>query len=265
MRIPVRRGRVFTADDRRGSPRVIVVNLLLADRYFPNENPIGRRMKVNQGPSDWREIVGVVGDVKQYGLGDRSSAQVYEPYLQHPYFSGFSLVIRTAGDDPTTVIPGIRNIVRSLDSEVPLSRVRRLDDIVSRSISPQRFSAVLIVLFGAAALLLAAIGVYGVMAYTVGLRSREFAIRIAHGAARRDILRLVLTGAATLTGIGVAVGLVAAWLLRRTIESLLFGVTPEDRLTYALVGLLLASVAMIASAVPAFRATRVDPMAALRG
>jgi len=218
-----------------------------------------------QGPGDWREVVGVVGDVKQYNLTDRAPAQVYEPYLQYPYFTAFSIVVRSAGEDATAVVPDIRRLVQQMDAEVALSRVQRLDRVVSGSIWPQRFSAALIVLFGAAALLLAAVGIYSVIAYTVGLRAREFAIRVAHGASRADILRLVLTGAGSLAAVGVLGGLAASWLLRRTLENLLFGVTPEDRVTYALVGGILIAVALAASALPALRATRVDPAAVLRG
>ena len=143
--------------------------------------------------------------------------------------------------------------------------MRTLDDIVSSSIRPQRFSATLIVVFSAAALLLAAIGVYGVMAYTVGSRTQEFAIRIAHGAGRGDILKLVLGGAASMAGLGVAAGLVAAWFLRQIIEKLLYGVSAEDWTTYVTVAVILTAVALAASALPALRATRVDPMVALRG
>ena len=265
MRIPVRRGRLISAEDRRGSTRVVVINQILANRGFGSEDPIGRRIKVNQGDSEWREIVGIVGDVKQYGLGERDSAQVYESYSQHPYFSGFSIVVRTGVEDPASVLPDLRSVVRTLDAEVPLARVRTLDDIVSSSIRPQRFSTALIVLFSGAALLLAAIGVYGVMAYTVGSRTQEFAIRIAHGASRVDILKLVLGGAASMAGFGVAAGLVAAWFLRQVIEKLLYGVSPGDSTTYVTVAVILTGVAMAASALPALRATRVDPMVALRG
>ena len=258
------RGRGFTEQDRLGTARVIVINEVLASRHFASQDPIGRRISVGQGSDEWREIVGVVADVKQDGLGESTSPQVYEPYSQHPYLAGLHVLIKSAAADPSSIVPEVRAVVRSLDPEVPLSRVRFMEDVVSGSIRPQRFSTVLITLFSSAALLLAAIGVYGVMSYTVGLRTREFAIRIAHGAARSDILRLVLAGAAAMAGLGVAVGLVASYLLRRTIENMLYGVSPHDIPTYAAVGVLLALVAMIASAVPAVRATRVDPMTALR-
>ncbi|HSC26905.1 MAG TPA: ABC transporter permease [Vicinamibacterales bacterium] len=267
LQIPLLRGRLVGHEDRDGAPLVVAVNQTLAERHFPGEDPIGRRIKVSQGRNSdqWKAIVGVVGDVKQYGLAERTSAQVYEPYLQHPYFSGYSIVVRTASDDPASVVPDLRGIVRSLDPDLPLSRTRALEEIVGASIGPQRFSAALIALFGSAALLLAAVGVYGVMAYTVGLRTQEFAIRVVHGASRTDILRLVLSGAASLSVVGVASGLAAAWILRQTLGNLLFGVAADDVPTYAGVAALLTIVALAAGAVPAMRAMRVEPMAVLRG
>jgi putative ABC transport system permease protein len=264
MRIPVLRGRGISINDRAGSTRVIVINETLANRYFPSEDPIGKRLQVSQGPSDWREIIGVVGDVKQYGLGERTPAQVYESYLQHPYFNTLSMVVRTTADDPNAIVPELRGVVRSLDRELPLSRVRRLDDVVSATIRPQRFSAVLIAMFSGAALLLAAIGVYGVVSYTVRLRTQEFAIRIAHGASRSDILRLVLRGAISMAAAGVAAGLVAAWLLRQLVAKLLFGIAADDLATYGAVAVLLALLTVAASIIPALRATRVNPLVALR-
>jgi putative ABC transport system permease protein len=265
MGIPIIRGRVFTRDDRRDSTRVIVINKVLAEKYFPGEDPLGKRMKVSQGPDDWREIVGIVGNVQQYGLNERPTAQVYEPYQQHPYFSGFTVVVRTTATDATAVVPPLRGIVRSLDARVPLWRVRTLDDIVEASIRSQRFSATLIAMFSAAALLLAAIGVYGVVSYTVGLRAQEFAIRVAHGAGRSHILGMVLRSALSMAVIGVLGGLVLAYLLRGVLERLLFGIAPDDGMTYVTVALMLTAVSVLASVIPALRATHVDPVSALRG
>jgi putative ABC transport system permease protein len=265
MGIPIVRGRVFTRDDRRDSTRVIVINKVIAEKYFPGEDPLGQRMKVSQGPDDWREIVGIVGDVKQYSLNERPTAQVYEPYQQHLYFSGFTVVVRTTATDATAVVPPLRGIVRSLDARVPLWRVRTLDDIVDSSIRSQRFSATLIAMFSAAALLLAAIGVYGVVSYTVGLRAQEFAIRVAHGAGRSHILGMVLRNALSMALIGVLGGLVLAYGLRGVLERLLFGIAPDDGATYVTVALMLTTVSVLASVIPALRATRVDPVSALRG
>jgi putative ABC transport system permease protein len=262
---PLLKGRFLTDADRADTPRVAVVNQTLVDRFFPGENPLGRRIKVTQGDSAWREIVGVVSDVKARTLQERGSPQVYESYLQHGYFNAFSVVARTTSDTPTSVVPSIRSILRSMDDELPLGPVQTLGEIVATTVRSQRFSTTLIGLFGAAALLLAAVGVYSVMAYTVGLRRQEFAIRVAHGASRSDILGLVLRGAAGMSLAGIAVGAVAAWALRRAMENLLFGVTPEDRLTYVAGTALLALVSLAASAVPALRAARTDPLVALRG
>jgi putative ABC transport system permease protein len=265
MGIPLLRGRNFQPGDRAGATRVAIINQAFADRYFPGRDPIGRRIDVSQGPSAMREIIGIAGDVKQYGLGDRTTAQVYEPYLQHPYFTTFTMVIRSTQADATQVVPDVRAILRDLDRDVPLARVRTLDQIVTDSVSAERFSAVLIGIFSGAALLLAAIGVYGVVSYTVGLRRQEFAVRIAHGAGAGNIIALVLRGTLATAGIGVAAGLLGAWLLRSVLGRLLFGISPGDAATYAAAALLLGGLAILASAVPAWRASRVSPLRALRG
>jgi putative ABC transport system permease protein len=267
MGIPILQGRGIGADDRAESPRVAVINQALAETHFPGVNPVGRRIRVSQGPDSnaWREIVGVAGNVRQYGLGERMSMQVYEPWLQHPYFSGFTLVVRTPATDPAAVVPDLRGIVRSLDAELPVSRVLTLQEIVDGSIGPQRFSTVLIGIFGGAALLLAGIGLYGVLAYTVGQRRQEIAIRIAHGASRGDILRMVVGDGLVLSIVGIAAGLAAAFLLRTVIAGLLFGTSPLDPVAYGLVAVILMLVTTAASAIPAYRAAGVDPIGALRG
>ena len=207
---------------------------------------------------------GVVGNVKQTSLGEPPRAQVYEPYLQHPYFAAFTLVVRTKSDDPTAVAPDLRGILSAMDAALPLARVRTLEQMVAGTIRGQRFSTTLIGLFGAAALLLAAVGVYGVIAYTVGLRRQEFAIRIAHGARPRDIARLVLRGAAGLSSAGIAIGGLAARLIGGTFEAMLFNVSPADPWTYASIAAVLGSSALAATAIPAMRAMRVNPIEALR-
>jgi putative ABC transport system permease protein len=264
MQIPVLKGRAINAEDRRGGRRVIVISQALADRAFAGRDPIGTRMRVGQGNDDWREIVGVAGNIKQTSLDEAPRAQVYEPYLQHPYFAAFSLVVRTKSSDPTAVAPDLRGILRTMDPELPLARVRTLEQMVAGTIRGQRFSTTLIGLFGAAALLLAAVGVYGVIAYTVGLRRQEFAIRIAHGARPRDIARLVLRGAAGMAALGIAIGGLGAWLLGGTFQAMLFNVSPADGWTYAGVAAVLGSAALAATAIPAIRAMRVDPIEALR-
>lgn len=265
MQIPLVKGRYIDAGDRRGGHRVIVISQALADQHFGGSDPIGRRIRVGQGNNDWREIVGIVGNVKQTGLDEKPRAQVYESYLQHPYFSAFSLVVRTRSNEPTSVVPQLRGILRSMDPELPLARVRTLEELVAGTVRAQRFSTTLIGAFGASALLLAAVGLYGVIAYTVGLRRQEFAIRIAHGARRADILRLVLRGAAGMSLAGIAIGSIGAWQLRGALETMLFNVSGADAATYVVVAVVLGGTALTASAVPALRATRVDPLEALRG
>ena len=265
MQIPLMRGRFVSADDRRGGHRIAVINQALAEKHFGAGNPLGRRIRVSQGDNAWREIVGVVGNVKQEGLDEKPRAQVYEPYLQHPYFAAFSVVVRTHTPEPTAVVPQVRSVLRSLAPELPLANVRTLDDVVDATVTSQRFSTALIATFGLAALMLAAVGVYGVIAYTVGLRRREFAIRVAHGAGSGDLLALVLRGAVGMSLAGITIGAIGAWLLRGIVEGLLFEVSAADPFTYIVVGILLALAALIASAVPAVRATRVDPAEALRG
>lgn len=264
MKIPLIRGRVITDADRQGTQRVVVINQTLADRDFAGEDPIGRRIRVSQGNDDWRTIIGIVGDTKQYGVMERTPAQVYEPYRQHRYFSSVSAIVRVKDGDPASLAPELRSIMRSIDPQLPLARVRSMQDVLSESVGPQRFSAVLIALFGGAALLLAAIGLYGVMAYLVGQRTQEFAIRIAHGATRTAILRLVLLNGAATVLIGTAIGIAGALLLRRLLAGLLFGISATDPLTYVTVATVLVGVALAASLVPALRATRVDPIVALR-
>jgi putative ABC transport system permease protein len=261
---PLLRGRALTDADRAGRTRVVLINAFLAGRHFAGGDPIGRRMRVGQGDGAWREIVGVVGNTKQHSLGDQPRAQVYEPYLQHRYFSSFSLVVRTSSGDPLAIVPEVRSVLRGLDSELPLGPARTLEEIVDTTVRPHRFSTTLIGTFGGAALLLSAVGLYGVIAYTVGLRRQEFAIRIAHGAKGRDILRLVLGGAVTMACAGITIGLAGAWLLRGMVQGLLFNVSAADPLTYASVALVLMLTTLLASAVPAVRATRVDPIEALR-
>ncbi len=262
MGIPLRRGRLFTAQDRQGAPRVAIINEAMARRMFPGEDPIGQHIHVTNGPLVFREIVGVVGDVKQYELDADAPMQTYEPYLQQE-FRRMSLVVRTA-TDPALLGAAVRQAVLAIDPDQPVTRVATLEELVADSVTESRASARLIAVFGAVALLLAAVGVYGVMAFTVAQRTHEFAIRIAIGAGTASVLRLVVRQGLVLALGGAAVGVGAAFALTRVTATLLFGVTATDPATFVAVPAVLVAVALVASYVPAWRATAVDPITVLR-
>jgi len=265
MGIPLRRGRLFTERDTKDSPRVALINETMAKRIFPDEDPVGKRItfdnRQKQNP-EWFEIVGIVGDVKQYGLDQVTTMQTYEPYTQQT-FSYMTLVVRTAGD-PTNLSAAIRSEILKLDKEQPATNIKTLNEFFSTSIAQQRFSVVLLAVFAAVALVLAAVGIYGVLSYAVTQRTHEIGIRMALGAGRRDVLRLVVGQGMLLTAIGVVGGLVAAFALTRLMASLLFGVTATDAVTFGSVASVLLVVALLACYIPARRATKVDPLTALR-
>jgi putative ABC transport system permease protein len=266
MGITLLHGRLFTERDAKDSPHVAVINETMAKNLFPDEDPVGKRITFDTGDDnpnpDWYEIVGVVGDVKQYGLDQATPLQTYEPYTQQTY-SYMTLVARTTVA-PTNLTAAIRNAVLQIDKEQPIANVRTLDQILSTSIAQQRFSMLLLGVFAAVAMLLAAVGIYGVLSYSVTQRTHEVGIRMALGAGRRDVLRLLIGHGMLLTLIGVAAGLAAAFALTRLMSTLLFGVSPTDPATFGLIALLLVTVALLACWIPARRATKVDPMVALR-
>jgi putative ABC transport system permease protein len=262
MGIPLLRGRLFTEQDSRNAPRVAVINETMARTYFSDEDPIGKGINLSQGQEGFREIVGIVGDVKQYGLAQPSTLQTYEPYLQMP-FSGVTLVVRTEGN-PTALSGPIRSEVFALDKEQPVSRIRTLNQIVSGSVQQQRFTMLLLGVFAAVALILAAVGLYGVMNYAVTQRTHEIGIRMALGANTGNVLRLVVGHGMLLALIGVAIGLGGAFAFTRLMSKLLFAVSTTDSVTFAGISVLLTGVALVACLVPARRATKVDPMVALR-
>jgi putative ABC transport system permease protein len=263
MGIPLRRGRVLANTDTKDAPHVAVINETMARKMFPNEDPIGKRITFgSRDKPDWFEIVGIVGDVKHYGLDQETTMQTYEPYTQQtlPYMT---LVVRTSGD-PTSLSAAIRSDVLSLDKEQPVSSIKTLNDLFSTSIAQQQFSMLLLGVFAAVALALAAVGIYGVLSYAVTQRTHEIGIRMALGAGRRDVLWLVVGKGMLLTVIGVAGGLLAAFGLTRLMATLLFGVTATDAATFASVASALFVVALLACYIPALRATKVDPLVALR-
>jgi len=261
--IPLRQGRFFSDQDRDNSVPVVIISEAMARRFWPGENPIGKRLTPSfhheQGA---REIVGVVGDVKARGLDSDSSTMMYMPYKQaaRPFMS---FVVRTTSN-PESLIQPVSKAIYSIDKEQALTDVRTMEQVLKASLSGQRFNMTLLLTFAGVALMLAAVGVYGVMNYTVTLRRRELGIRMALGAAKMDVLRLVLGQGLTLTLIGVGAGLISAYALTRLMASLLYGVTATDYLTFGSVSVMLIAVGLAASYVPARRATKVNPTIALR-
>jgi putative ABC transport system permease protein len=263
--VAVVKGRVPDERDTPGAPLVLAVNQSLARRDFPGEDPVGKRISygVNaQRQPIWFQIVGVVADVRNLELGTEPSPEIYTSYQQDP-FAGMSYVVRSSVE-PESLVPAVREAVRGVDRAQPVADVRTLEQLVGEAASAPRFNSMLLGLFACMALLLAAAGIYGVMSYAVTQRTHEIGIRIALGAQGRDVLRFVVGQGMTLALAGVGLGLVAALALTRVMSSLLYGVSATDPLTFAGVALLLTLVALLASYVPARRATKVDPMIALR-
>jgi putative ABC transport system permease protein len=265
VNVPVVKGRFLDERDKAGSPLALVVNQSLARRDFPGEDPVGKRINmgnVSNGQPVWFQIVGVVGDVRSLELKSEPTPEIYTSYLQDP-FAGMSYVVRSQVE-PESLVTGVREAVRQIDKTQPVAEVRELEQIVSEASAQPRFNSLLLAVFAAVALLLAAAGIYGVMSYAVSQRTHEIGVRLALGAQRRDVFKLIMGEGARLILAGVGIGLAAALALTRVLAGLLFGVTANDPLTFAGVALFLISVAALACYVPARRATRVDPMVALR-
>jgi predicted permease len=266
--IPLKRGRLFAEEDRAGTPPVVVITETAAKRYFPDEDPIGKTIRLGWGRgSDVRaggEVVGVIGDIKDAGLDEPDPPQIYLPYSQWPVQS-MSLVL-AASVAPNGLAEPARRAVYSLDGNLPVSNVRTLEQLVSRSISQPRFYMMLLTMFAAVALVLAAIGIFGVLSYAVAQRTREIGIRMALGAHHGSVLGLIVGDAMLMTSGGVVIGLIASFLLTESlVAQLLFETSPHDPATFVLVAAVLAFVSLLAAYIPARRATRVDPIVALRG
>jgi predicted permease len=261
LSIPLMRGRFF--DEREGgtSPQVAIVNQAFVRLFFPDEDPVGRHIKTGATTGPWREIVGVVGNVKQQGLADEESAEIYVPYLQNPC-SEMILVLKSGL--PTALADDTARIVQAVDPDQPLYEVATMVQRLSDSLSGPRFNMLLVGVFAVLALVLAAIGIYGVIVYFVSRRTHEIGIRMALGATPQTVTALVLLQTSWLIGAGVTIGLVAALALTRVMAGLLYVVKPTDPLTFAIVSLLLVAIALLASYIPARRATKIDPMVALR-
>jgi putative ABC transport system permease protein len=258
--IPLLRGRLFDEDSPSDARGRVIVNETLARAHWPGEDPIGKRLKVSWAENVEDEIIGVVGDVRMAELNTPARPAIYWPHEREAYGS-MTIAVR-ASADPTTAI---RGILRERDPDLALADVRSMDQVVARSVAQRRITMVLLGIFAGAALLLAAVGIYGVIAYSVTQRTQEIGIRLALGAQRGHVLRMVIRGAAALAIAGVLIGAAGAAFLTRLMRDLLFGVEPVDGTTFAAVALLLTFVALLASYIPGRRATRVDPIVALRG
>ncbi len=261
LEVPVRSGRVFTDADAAGTPEVLVVNETMARRYWPGADPLGRRIRVS-GSDSWVTVVGIVGDTRNLGLDSEPRPTMYIPAYQYRW-SPLSLLVR-ASTEPGQLLGAIRAEARALDPELPVSDIRALSEMIGGSIGPRRFNAALLAGFAAAALALAATGLYGVLTFSVSRRTREIGVRMALGARARDVTRLIVGEGLRPVAAGAAIGMAAALLLARLIESLLFGVGTGDPLTFAAVPLVLGAACLAACWLPARRAARVDPMVALR-
>jgi len=261
LQIPLVAGRAFTDQDTEQTPKVLIVNESMARQLWPGESPVGKRITIWRDEKFPREIVGVVGDTKRL-LDTEAGSQMYVPFAQDSDW-GMSLVIRTNGD-PAASTAAVRSEIRSLDKGIPVFNVKTMNEVLALSVGPRRTPMLLLSAFAGVALLLAMIGIYGVTAYHVTQRTQEIGIRMALGAQMRDVVSLVLKGGMALAFIGIGLGLVGAFALTRLMSSLLFGVQPTDRGTFALVSASLLVTALIACYLPARKATKVDPLVALR-
>ena len=261
MSVQLATGRVFTAADRADAPLVMIVNETMARRYWPGASPVGKRVLLT-GTNDWREVVGVVRDVRYWGLDRPVNPEMYFPLPQY-LSGGLTFVISTDGD-PASLASGAREQLRAIDPDLPLSNIRTMEEVAAKSVAARRAAMLLLSTFGALALVLAAAGIYGVMAHLVALRTSEIGVRMTMGALPRDVMRLVLKEGLVQAALGLAIGLSAAVLLMRTFRTMLYEVSPADPVTLTAVVVVLASTALLACVVPARRAMRVDPMTALR-
>jgi putative ABC transport system permease protein len=267
MGIPLVRGRTFDDQDRPGSPLVAILNQSAVRRFWPDRDPLDERISLGR-PGRWMAIVGIVGDVSHDGLDVGAEPEVYLPLPQEftslgtGFARGLSVVVRAAGDAP--VAPLLRSAVSDVDDRQPVAAIRQMDELIAQSVAPRRLNLLLLSAFAGVAVLLTAAGLYGVMSYLVAQRTREIGLRMALGATPAGMLRLVLRQAGVMTVAGIAMGLVGALLLARSLASLLFGVDPTDPAVYVVVSVLLALVAAVAIAIPCARAARVDPIIALR-
>jgi len=261
MRVPLRNGRGFTVADNAQAPKVLVVNETFARRFWPNQNPVGKHVVVGRGPAA-SEVVGIAADVRNKGLAEETQAQAYIPFAQLPW-GNMNLLVRT-DVAPQSVAAVVQKQISAVDADQPVTSIQTVDELMDSSRAQPRFTMLLLAVFSLAALALAVIGIYGVLAYSVAQRRHEMAIRLALGAERGDILRLVVRQGLVLASAGVAVGLIAALLMTRLMSSMLYGVGTRDFMTFVLAPLVFLVIALLASYLPARRATKLNPVEALR-
>jgi putative ABC transport system permease protein len=263
LQIPLIKGRFFTDADKADAPPVIVVNQAFAKKFWPNQDAVGKRI-VMGGMSEhpnWITIVGVVGDVRHFGLDVDPKPEMYVPFAQDPYFT--SIYVVRSNQDPRSLLPAIRREIQAINSAVPLANVRTFEQVISDSVAPRRLSVVLLGVFAGVAVLLASVGIYGVMSFLVVQRTQEIGVRMALGAQRSDVLKLILGRSLKLISAGAAIGLVVTLISTSALQALLYNVSAFDTPTFVLVTIFLAAVALAASYLPAMRATKADPMTAL--
>jgi putative ABC transport system permease protein len=261
--IPLMRGRALTSADREGSQPVVVINDAMRRKFWPDRDPVGEQLSITRGRTTvWREIVGIVGDIRHSGLGADPEPEIYMPYAHDP-FMFLRIAVRSRAE-PEALAGAMRAAVWAVDPGQPVSRVRTMEDVVSSSVASERFNTIMIGTFAVLALMLAAVGLYGVIAYSVATRLHEFGVRLALGAERRHILGLVLRQGLALSLSGLLLGFGLALVMTRSIEAQLYQTTRTDPATFGMVAGLLLTLALVASYVPARRAVRADPMRALR-
>jgi putative ABC transport system permease protein len=262
MGIPLIAGRLFTERDDERAPLAVIVSQNLARRVWPDESPIGRKLLVGRFPG-FAEVVGVAGEVKNNGLANEPVLAMYTPYAQRPW-PAMQFAIRAAGGDPMALANAVRSVVAGIDRNLPITRVETMDAALSDSVATARLMTTLLIAFAIVALVMAAAGLYGVISYTVAQRTQEIGVRVALGAESRAVVRLVAVDGLRLTALGMAIGIGAALAGGRALRSVLFGVSPADPATYAVVVAIFAATACAAIVVPARRALAVDPLIVLR-
>jgi len=265
MGIPLLKGRQFGPEETEKMPGAVIISESMARRYWPGEDPLGKRLTPgrNTGPDDWFQIIGIAKDVRQFELNAEPKPQMYLPYVQADFFAPRDLVVKT-DVDPIGLAATVRRAVWEIDKDQPVSDIRTMDEIAAESVARQRFSMLLLTIFASVALVLAAVGIYGVMSYSVTQRRSEIGIRMALGAQKSDVLKLTVGQGLKLVLVGVAFGVAGSFALTRLMTSLLFGVGATDPGTFIVISVVLVSVALLANYIPARRATKVDPLTALR-